>query len=664
MIEKRNYGNYEEYVEHQKKKTIDESLRAWLLQCFEKRLPKFIARLYHLLEENIINLSMNVLCVAARMGEEVASFNLMGFKAIGIDLVPNPPLVITGDMQKIPFEDKSFSIIYCNALDHCFDVKLFMAECERVLKNDGIVIFDFYPKNYGEFESINISSVDDIVNNTNLSVVRIYQDNELPKLYSCENIQIILRKENKLIELFQKPVLLLVAHWDDEVISAGGSIYRFGNGWDIVSVTSRDNVHPDYREKFNNLCNKNNAKPITLNIPHRDLNNNSTEIKEDILRTELLKYIDIEKYRTVITHSYDGDVGEHVQHKKISSIVPNIFPNANIFMFSQKHGSYIKLKENEVSKKKEFISIYPTAPEVNKTEFEYFTHYRKIKDYPDLCFSVISNGPYQVYIPLFIYFASKMYPKSMIYIYSHGELNEDTRKCINLIKDVCNFQIKNLTDFTDCDINKLGPDEFKTLRWTIYDKDWEQYNYLYIGDLDMLLVGQTLMDFHLDHCKKNNLCYSNTTRKKCKFCLGEDTSKLSGLHFVKIKEYFSKVMSNIELYRNKLKNGELKNINNEKTLMNIVKESGLSIPEFEEDFFALRHHGLHLRSFDSLEHFRNVMISTQSSYPIDYLLKPNYILFLNMIKSERCQKIINIFSKYEEFSRQINNLISICKEIK
>jgi len=69
----------------------------------------------------------------------------LGFKnAYGIDLNPGPDneLVRIGDFMHLENTDSSLDMIYCNSLDHAFNLESFFSEHARVIKPDGYVLYD------------------------------------------------------------------------------------------------------------------------------------------------------------------------------------------------------------------------------------------------------------------------------------------------------------------------------------------------------------------------------------------------------------------------------------------------------------------------------------------------------------------------------------------
>ncbi|MFW5887071.1 MAG: methyltransferase domain-containing protein [Bacteroidota bacterium] len=101
----------------------------------EKRTKKFIA----FFEEAKPYLKEgNMLCLGARTGCEVEAARQVGFKtSIGIDLYPAGENVIYGDWHSLPFKNNSFSNVFTNSLDHCYDIDKLSDEIRRVLVLNG-----------------------------------------------------------------------------------------------------------------------------------------------------------------------------------------------------------------------------------------------------------------------------------------------------------------------------------------------------------------------------------------------------------------------------------------------------------------------------------------------------------------------------------------------
>jgi len=165
-IEKRRkYDNYEEYTKHQLVKTSSERLRNRLLRRFNGKVKVFRSRFEYLKKYNLLNNDKNALCMGARMGEEVVAFKELGIEALGVDLQAHLPNVIEADFNDLPFDSETYDIVYTNALDHAFDVDMFLKSVHRVLKKSGHLIVDVFPgvRNYKKQEVFMIKDTKEVI---------------------------------------------------------------------------------------------------------------------------------------------------------------------------------------------------------------------------------------------------------------------------------------------------------------------------------------------------------------------------------------------------------------------------------------------------------------------------------------------------------------------
>lgn len=135
---RRQYADYDQYIDHQVSKLDGHG--AEFAERFERRMLKFMIRFTVLKQE--LNFQGPVLCLGARLGEEVLAFRNCGLEATGVDLNPGTdnPYVIKGDFHALPFAAKYFATAYSNVLDHVLDLDIFLAEAQRV--TSGHIIFD------------------------------------------------------------------------------------------------------------------------------------------------------------------------------------------------------------------------------------------------------------------------------------------------------------------------------------------------------------------------------------------------------------------------------------------------------------------------------------------------------------------------------------------
>lgn len=192
---------------------------------------------------------------------------------------------------------------------------------------------------------------------------------------------------------FNPPVLLMVAHWDDEVIHAGGTLLKYGKGWDICSATFRSH-EPEHEEIFKRVCKEVGASPITLRISHRIVEAKYTvfdrkayvrqipliKLTEDLIRKAARNKLDIEKYHTIITHGFNGDINGHEQHKQLALIMSNLcYPNLHNWMYrfswNKKTEYKIEMTEEEYEAKWKLIKMYKPQERRFIPRFECFERY-------------------------------------------------------------------------------------------------------------------------------------------------------------------------------------------------------------------------------------------------------------------------------------------------
>ena len=155
-VARRSYGSYEDYLAHQESKL--ERVEDRLHETESQDLAEFQRRFAGC---KPLTDARTVLCLGARLGTEVKALHALGYFAVGIDLNPGQSnaYVLTGDFHNIVFPDGSVDAVYCNALDHVFDLGKLLAEINRILSPRGLFLADllkgfeegFTP---GQYESI------------------------------------------------------------------------------------------------------------------------------------------------------------------------------------------------------------------------------------------------------------------------------------------------------------------------------------------------------------------------------------------------------------------------------------------------------------------------------------------------------------------------------
>ncbi|MDC8000096.1 hypothetical protein POV26_03540 [Aequorivita todarodis] len=238
-----------------------------------------------------------------------------------------------------------------------------------------------------------------------------------------------------------------------------------------------------------------------------------------------------------------------------------------------------------------------------------------------LCFSSFVFGSYTKYIPYYIFSINKNYPDAFIKIFVYQHIDSKVKEAIKIMSDhkITNFEIipleKNILEFTSYKIKGGGG---KLIRWLVDSSYFKEFNYVYIGDIDILFLKekQALLKFHTEQLKSLNVPFSNKVRIDEK---GNYTNRLTGLHFFKTKEYFEKIdpilirLKNDKLYRNQYLKGLERD---ENFLYKLNKEA------FNFDDEVLSHaqrpwHGLHLGITRGNKGIDEKIIIQNSSLSID-----------------------------------------------
>lgn len=196
-----------------------------------------------------------------------------------------------------------------------------------------------------------------------------------------------------------------------------------------------------------------------------------------------------------------------------------------------------------------------------------------------LCISVIVNQKYQKYISSYAYCINKAYPEYFVKFFVTSKLND---KQNSIIKNINSNKIIIAEEaFKEYPKNS---NELKSLRWIIDENQYNNCDNAYIGDVDILICKEDvdIEQQHLNHCKSTLLPYSNGLRV-CK-------NKLTGLHFIKIKEYYDITKNVIKKQRENLLKGNYSKLSNEVLLYYIIKECDIGFPL---EWFR-PHHGLHI----------------------------------------------------------------------
>lgn len=169
-----------------------------------------------------------------------------------------------------------------------------------------------------------------------------------------------------------------------------------------------------------------------------------------------------------------------------------------------------------------------------------------------LCFATFVFGSYQKYIPYYIYSISKTYPESVIKIFIDGSLKKEISEALILIKNgnIKNFEvIQHYSALKEFQHLKIRGGNGKLNRWIIDSHFFSDFDFVYIGDVDILFLPEkiSLFDFHKTQMHNLKVPFSNKVRSDFN---GNSTKRLTGLHFIKTAEYFKKINPIIEKIKN------------------------------------------------------------------------------------------------------------------
>ncbi|KAH7427257.1 hypothetical protein KP509_10G036300 [Ceratopteris richardii] len=142
-IESRHKSKYEEgYFYLQLQKTVNPTLKKlWTSKGWRKQVHLFSTAFQNLMNEGLLKAGDRALCISTKLGQEVLALKEVGVdKAIGIDRLSSPPLVIEGDMHNLPFDDNSFDFEFSSAFGTASFPTIFASEVRRTLKPGGILV--------------------------------------------------------------------------------------------------------------------------------------------------------------------------------------------------------------------------------------------------------------------------------------------------------------------------------------------------------------------------------------------------------------------------------------------------------------------------------------------------------------------------------------------
>lgn len=307
----------------------------------------------------------------------------------------------------------------------------------------------------------------------------------------------------------------------------------------------------------------------------------------------------------------------------------------------------------------------------------------------------VFGNTYQDYIPLFLLSLFRVYPDYGVRIYLDRRLSENVLKNMNMFSRYDVTIIENYDDGLNISEKARKNEQIsKCIRWLVYDKAFEEYQAIYIGDIDILFFSEknSMFEEHWRHCEFLKKPYSNICRvhkpnksfklrlvarnflkfgitQSVKFYVSKEKTikKLSGLHFMKTKEYFPKMLTIREkfvdelnfLSEGKSKRYNLCSFNNESMLYDLMldcgfgdieeSELGYNISDCGEQLSYRPHHGIHLGIFR-----QSGVMKNEASVINSQAYKDFYKQFSELEETSEYQHIQADFSDYMQ--EIINNM--------
>ena len=291
----------------------------------------------------------------------------------------------------------------------------------------------------------------------------------------------------------------------------------------------------------------------------------------------------------------------------------------------------------------------------------------------------VAGEKYQAFIPMLVYSCYKAYPEYDIMLFLHEQLRQDIKN--TLLQTRLYDKVTIRENVFRRELPRITALQSKSCRWVLWDDLFNQYDYLYIVDIDMFYIREP-QPLHLQHSermKMTGLPFDNMRRTikltrnlatvlyRIKqsglhnfghFMFNKNVveEKLSGLHFVNVKEYYSaenfRIINEVKqrLFRRYFF-PEILTSNNEVLLANIVKQMGYDISRLGMQTDSIKslsftdiyrpefrpHHGFHLGIFRAgiVKDSKNDPILDSETYRyylqryLDLIKEDDYKVFYN-----------------------------------
>lgn len=247
---------------------------------------------------------------------------------------------------------------------------------------------------------------------------------------------------------------------------------------------------------------------------------------------------------------------------------------------------------------------------------------------------------YQDFLPMYAESLFRVYTDSHLLLYTDRDLRPQVKKTLSDVNERHSSRVF-IRDGVDSGmpaggLGSLSPKGRRAYRWLIWDPIFEDYDHLYIGDIDMLMLPEAidLEVSHSIHAQMMSLPYSNAVRMnleegKPSLKLAASMAKtwdlagvraaltsvpprvmrrLTGLHFVRVADYYKAVRPVTEDFKRLLAVRPSYSRDDEELLYDLVLASGLGLPPVSAsgpdldpthytDVGFRPHHGIHMGLF-------------------------------------------------------------------
>lgn len=264
----------------------------------------------------------------------------------------------------------------------------------------------------------------------------------------------------------------------------------------------------------------------------------------------------------------------------------------------------------------------------------------------EMCITQFVFGDYTRYIPLYIYSVLKAYPEYYLKIFVGGRLNQSEAEALALMPSG-NYEI----------IEGYCEDKVKKGKWCKYVRrlvpfeEYKEFKYVYHGDVDFIILPETpgLKEWHIAHCKKHSLPFSNAVRP--------GTKRISGLHFIDVKPYYEQIGDTLAHYRAHPEEVEAKLVktSDEWFTYDILEET-FGLDSLIAEGFNRPEHGIHLALWR-----KSTLVKKTLQHRFDYFLRMkstiNFILdqpkLNHVVEATKSAQLSTEIKKCKEFFKTL-----------